>query len=76
MVDSVKIIEEICEVDISDYKPQDRLEDILQWDSFAILNFMAEVENQYDYQLTIEDMVEIETLEELIQLLDKKRQEG
>lgn len=75
MSDSVKIIEEICEITVSDYKPQEKLQDVLQWDSFAILNFMAEVENQYHYHLTVEDMSEIETIEELIQLLDEKRQE-
>ena len=76
MSNSIKIIEEICEITVSDYEPEEKLQDVLQWDSFAILNFMAEVENQYHYRLTIEDMAEIETLDDLIQLLEKKQQEA
>ena len=75
MSESVKIVEEICEITVSDYKPQEKLQDVLRWDSFAILNFMAQAENQYHYHLTVEDMVEVETIEELIRLLDEKRQE-
>ena len=48
----------------------------LEWDSLVVLDFVASVEDEFDILITMNMQAEIETVGQLVDAIEKLRQEG
>jgi len=53
--------------------PETRFQQDLEWDSLTVLNFVAEVEDEFDVLIPVNMQAEIETIGELAAALDKMK---
>lgn len=53
--------------------PETRFQQDLEWDSLTVLNFVAEVEDEFDVLIPVNMQAEIETIGELSAALDKMK---
>jgi acyl carrier protein len=53
--------------------PDTRFQQDLEWDSLTVLNFVAEVEDEFDVLIPVNMQAEIETIGELSAALDKMK---
>jgi acyl carrier protein len=51
--------------------PETRFQQDLEWDSLAVLNFVAEVEDEFDVLIPVNMQAEIETIGQLAEALKK-----
>jgi acyl carrier protein len=51
--------------------PETRFQQDLEWDSLTVLNFVAEVEDEFDVLIPVNMQAEIETIGQLAQALKK-----
>ena len=48
----------------------------LEWDSLVVMDFVASVEDEFDILITMNMQAEIETVGQLVDAVEKLRQEG
>ena len=53
--------------------PETRFQQDLEWDSLTVLNFVAEVEDEFDVLIPVNMQAEIETIGELAAALKKMK---
>jgi acyl carrier protein len=71
METELALIGELFKCTVTAQQLEEQVEDLLDWDSFELLNLMTEVQERYGYTLTIDEIAEIETLSDLVQLLQR-----
>ncbi len=59
-------------VDVTDVVSESHLKDDLGGDSLAILNLATALSKRYSIEIVYDDMVEIESVSELVQLVKSK----
>lgn len=69
----LQLIHDIFKIEVTEVQLGERIEDVLDWNSFMIMQLMAEVWNRYQYDITVEEIGEIETLQDLAELLHNCR---
>jgi acyl carrier protein len=67
-----KMIAKELAVDEMDVVLEAHLQDDLGGDSLAVLNLAVAISKRYSIEIVYDDMVEIENVQELIQLVEKK----
>jgi acyl carrier protein len=67
-----KMIAKELAVDEMDVVLEAHLQDDLGGDSLAVLNLAVAISKRYSIEIIYDDMVEIENVQELIQLVEKK----
>jgi acyl carrier protein len=53
--------------------PETRFQNDLEWDSLTVLNFVAEVEDEFDVLIPVNMQAEIETVGQLAEALQKMK---
>lgn len=48
----------------------------LEWDSLVVMDFVANVEDEFDILITMNQQAEIETVGQLVDAVDKLKNEG
>ena len=46
--------------------------DVEEWDSLAHINLIMEIEGEFDLKFTVDDIVDIKDVGEMIQLIENK----
>ena len=69
MEQELEWIQDIFKIEVTDGQLSEKIEDVLDWNSFMIMQLMAEVWNRYQHDITVEEIGEIETLRDLAELL-------
>lgn len=67
-----KVEEEFEDVQPNSLIPEDKLRDKFTWDSINALIFLAHVNVEYDVELTAEELVNLETVQDLYDLVKLK----
>ncbi len=70
MEEKIKLISEIFEVDLRQEDLSRKVTDVLIWDSFHIMNYLMEVEEQFQKRITVEQISEVGYVYELLQLME------
>lgn len=68
-----ELINEIFEVEIQEDQISKKIEDVVEWNSFMIMNFMVEMSERYQAEISVEDISGIETMRDLLQLVIERR---
>ena len=66
----LQMLEEIVEAEPNTLTGEERLEDLQSWDSLAVVNFIAVVDENFGLTLEPKKIMESETINQLISLLD------
>jgi acyl carrier protein len=66
----IEMLEEIVEAEPNTLTGEERLEDLQSWDSLAVVNFIAVVDENFGLTLEPKKIMESETINQLISLLD------
>ena len=66
----IEILEEIVEAEPNTLTGEERLEDLESWDSLAVVNFIAVVDENFGLTLEPAKIMKSETINQLILLLD------
>lgn len=75
MEEKIEIVNRAFEAEI-DWKDLDKRDldkkvaDVLIWDSFHIMNYLVEVEERFHKRITVEQISEVESLHDLLQLME------
>lgn len=67
------LINEIFEVEINEDEIEKRIENVLEWNSFMIMNFMAEMSERYHAEISVDDISGVETIDDLLDLIIERR---
>lgn len=64
-------------IDIFDLTPNQvtsslKKDDVVKWDSLAQMELVIALERKFDINLNIEEVVKLDSMKEIIKLLDKK----
>lgn len=65
----IEMLEEIVEAEPNTLTGEERLEDLQSWDSLAVVNFIAVVDENFGLTLEPKKIMESETINQLISLL-------
>lgn len=65
------IITNYVEVDVKDIKPESRFMEDLGFTSFDFMSMMGEVEDEFDVEIVQEEAVNIRTVQEAVDYLEK-----
>lgn len=65
-------LEDEFEVDADDIQPEANLKETLELDSLDYVDLVVTVEDNFDVKLDAEDFVDINTLQDFYDLIDKK----
>lgn len=68
----LELISNTINVPVGKLTPQSGPEDIPAWDSLAHIGIMAAVEQTYDLELTMPEMLAIKTVADLRRVLEKR----
>lgn len=69
MEEKIKLINEVFEADLRQADLSRKVADVLIWDSFHIMNYLVEVEEQFQKRIMIEQISEVGCVYELLQLM-------
>lgn len=68
--DFISLIEEILELDSGDLTGEELLEDIVQWDSLAVVSLIALTDERYGVTLSPKKLSESKKVKDLVALLN------
>ena len=63
------LIQKVFEIDKDQLRSEAIIEDVLNWDSYMIMNLLVEIENEYHVKIDLNALFEIRTVGELISLI-------
>jgi acyl carrier protein len=66
-------LEEILEIDKNSLTLDIELTNLKEWDSLAILGFISMVDEYFGLEVTTEDIVDCDTIDNLAMLINKKK---
>ncbi len=73
MTEELEQINEIFQLHLTDADLGRKVKDVLEWNSFQIMEFMSEMDIRYSVDVTIEQIAEIDTVEDLVCLVRQCR---
>jgi len=68
-LDKIKIIEEIMELDDGSLSMKDELDTYEEWDSLAVLSFIAVMDSRFGKTIKTHDMKNVKTVEDICNLI-------
>lgn len=71
MKELLEMLEEIMDLDEGVLETTTVLEDLEEWDSLSILSLMAEAKKSYDKKLSVDEIKEFVTVQDIIDYLQK-----
>lgn len=71
MKDAEKVFEEIFDIEINETNVLQPIEQLLDWDSFTIMEFLAEMSDRYCVDIDIMQISMIETGVDLVHLIQQ-----
>tara|TARA_B100000686_G_scaffold306302_1_gene345610 strand:- start:11900 stop:12124 length:225 start_codon:yes stop_codon:yes gene_type:complete len=66
------ILAEATELEPEEITDESSPEDTPEWDSFAHMNMVAEVEKAYSIKLTMEEVIEMQSLSKMVEVISRK----
>lgn len=69
----INIVAEILEVEPTSLSLATKQEDVEEWDSLAHIRMIAEIEEQLGISIAIDKVVEITTIEQLVQAVQEEK---
>jgi len=69
MEKAMKVFDEIFEVPLKIEDLEKQVEEVLDWDSFTIMEFMVQISEKYDITIDIAQISAIVTVKDLIDLI-------
>lgn len=70
MDEKVELLNEIFEAELTMDDLEQNVEDVLLWDSFHIMDFMAEMAEHFQKRITLEQISEIKRIRELLRFME------
>ncbi len=67
---ALEIVNEIFDCNVTERDLGRFVEDVIEWDSFLIMNFMSKMSERYQAAITVEQISEIQILEDLVELIE------
>ena len=71
MKEIIDFLSDIFESDLTVEDIEKEVQDVLQWDSFHIMNFLMEMEEQFQIKISIEEISEIYCVRDLLRMVKK-----
>lgn len=71
MKELLEMLEEIMDLDEGVLETTTVLEDLEEWDSLSILSLMAEAKKKYDKKLSVDEIKNFVTVQDIIDFLQK-----
>ncbi len=71
MLEEIEQINEVFQSHLAEDDLGCKVEDVLEWNSFQIMEFMAEMDARYSADVTIEQLAEIDTVADLVCLVQQ-----
>ena len=68
----LKLLDELIEIDSGTLTGAENLEDLESWDSYAVMGFIALVDEKFEITLFPKRIAESKTVDDLIDLLGNK----
>ena len=68
MDEKIKLLKDVFEIDLSLDDLDREVSEALPWDSFHIMNYLVEAEEQFGNRISIEQISEIKKIRELLDL--------
>lgn len=68
----IELISNILNVPSTELSLQSGPEDIVQWDSLAHINIITALEQTYDLQITMSEILTVKTVADLVNLVENK----
>lgn len=65
------LIQEVFEIDKDQLKGENIIEDVLNWDSYMIMNLLVEVESRFNVKIDLNSLFAVRTIGELVQLIQE-----
>ena len=66
------ILAEATELEPEEITDESSPEDTPEWDSFAHMHMVAEVEKAYSIKLTMEEVIEMQSLSKMVEVISRK----
>lgn len=67
----IKMLEEMMELEVGTLKPETNLNDIEEWDSIALISFIALMDDEFDKVVKGSVVKEQKTVADLMALMEK-----
>ena len=71
MKQELQLLQEIFRIEVTELQMNEKIENVLDWNSFMIMQLMAEVSNRYQYDISVMEIAEIESLGDLAELIKR-----
>lgn len=68
--EKLALLEEMLEVDEGTLTPDMKLDDIEEWDSVAIISFMALVDDEFDKSIKASEIKEFKTIADALNVME------
>lgn len=65
------LIQEVFEIDNDQLKGENIIEDVLNWDSYMIMNLLVEVESRFNVKIDLNSLFAVRTIGELVRLIQE-----
>ena len=73
MTDKLRdILAEAIELELDELTDESSPDNTPEWDSFAHMNMVAEVEKAYNIKLTLEEVIEMQSLSKIAEVVSRK----
>ncbi len=72
MEKKIKILNDVFELELTENDLNKEIEKVLPWDSFHIMEFLAEIEERYNKRITIEQISRVKKICDLLNLIESK----
>lgn len=66
------VVAAVCEVNLEKVSLNTTIGDFPQWDSLGHIKILSEVASEYNIEIEPEDMMEIETVADIVKLVTRK----
>ena len=66
------ILAEAIELELDELTDESSPDNTPEWDSFAHMNMVAEVEKAYNIKLTLEEVIEMQSLSKIAEVVSRK----
>lgn len=66
----LEMLEEMLELDAGTLKPETLLSDLEEWDSIAVISFIALMDDEFDKLVKGKDIKEKETIRDIMDLME------
>lgn len=72
MTEALQILNDIFESELTMNDIEKEVQEILPWDSFHIMNFIVEIEEKFQKEITIDKISNINYVKDLLNLIEQQ----